>query len=79
MIATARKLLDWRRLRPTGADLFRVLLAGSAWGLATSAGLAGMTAWNYGMICPDDIAVTTAMSVFAGILTIGPIAVYGRR
>ena len=44
-----------------------------------SAGIASMTYWRYAMICPDDIVVTTALSVAAGIFAIGPLAAYGQR
>lgn len=78
-IATALNEFDWQKLRLTRSEMRRMLVAGTAWGTAMSAGIAGMTFWNYGMICPDDIAVTTAISIAAGILAIGPIAAYGRR
>lgn len=70
---------DWPRLWPTKAELLRWLAAGTAWGIATSAGLAGFTAWNSGMFCIPDVLATTTLAVAAGILTIGPIAAYARR
>ncbi|HXF87614.1 MAG TPA: hypothetical protein VNK48_04570 [Xanthobacteraceae bacterium] len=70
---------DWHRLRLTKSETLRLLAAGTAWGLATSAGLAGLTAWNYGMLCIPDVLATTLVAVAAGILTIGPIAAYARR
>jgi hypothetical protein len=63
-----------RTPRLTKPELLRMLAAGTAWGLVLSAGLAGMTYWNYAMICPDDIAITTALSIAAGIIAIGPLA-----
>jgi hypothetical protein len=78
-IATALHGLDWRKLRLTRNESLRMLMAGTAWGVAVSAGLAGMTFWNCGMICQDDLIKTTAVSVAAGILAIGPLAAYGQR
>ena len=78
-IATALNGFDWQKLRLAKSEVQRMLIAGTAWGVAMSAGLAGMTFWNCGMICQHDLMVTTALSVAAGILAIGPIAAYGRR
>ena len=78
-IATAMIRFDWRKPRLTKFDLLRMLITGTAWGLAMSAGFAGMTLWNYGMVCSDDVVLTTAISVAAGIFAIGPIAAFGRR
>lgn len=79
MVATALRQFDWQKLHLTQAEFVRMLVAGTVWGTAMTAGIAGMTFWNCGMVCPDDIAMTTAISVAAGILAIGPIAAYGRR
>jgi hypothetical protein len=79
MIATALNGFDWQRLRLARSEVLRMLTAGTAWGLAMSAGIAGMTFWNHSMVCPDDIVVTTVLSIVAGILAIGPIAAYGGR
>ena len=79
MTATTFTRFDLQKLRLTKLEALRMLTAGTAWGLAMSAGIAGMTFWSCGMECPDDIAATTALSVSAGILGIGPLAAYGRR
>ncbi len=79
MFATVLNGFDWRKLRLTRSEALRMLMAGIAWGVAVSAGLAGMTLWNCGMICQDDLVKTTMLSVAAGILAIGPLAAYGRR
>ena len=79
MIAAALRRFELRMLLLTKSELLRLLIAGSAWGIATSAGITAMTFWNYNVICSDDILVTTALSVIAGILAIGPVAAYGRR
>jgi hypothetical protein len=58
----------------------RMLGAGTIWGLTFSAGLFALGAPACGLPCPHDIAITTAISVAAGILTIGPVAAfYSRR
>jgi hypothetical protein len=79
VISTTLGTFDWRKLRLTRNEALRMLMAGTAWGVAVSAGLTGMTFWNCGMICQHDLVVTTALSVAAGILAIGPLAAYGRR
>ena len=79
MLTNALHRFDWPKLWLTRNETLRVLIAGTAWGVAMSAGLAGLTFWNCGMICQDDLMMTTALSVAAGILAIGPIAAYGRR
>ncbi len=79
MIATALNKFEWQKLPLTKREALRMLIAGTAWGIAMSAGLAGITFWNCGMICQHDLVVTTTLSVAAGILAIGPLAAYGRR
>jgi hypothetical protein len=79
VISTTLEAFDWRKLRLTRNEALRMLIAGAAWGVAVSAGLTGMTFWNCGMICRHDLVVTTALSVAAGIIAIGPLAAYGRR
>jgi hypothetical protein len=58
--------------------LRRGIMAGTAWGLAMGLGLPLMTFLNCGVICLSDIVFTTAMSIVAGIATIGPLAAYRR-
>jgi hypothetical protein len=77
--ATTRREFDWQRLRLKTPALLRLLGAGVAWGITLSVGLAGLTMWNDGMICLDDIVATTVISVLSGVFTIGPIAAYGGR
>jgi hypothetical protein len=79
MAATAFRHFEWQKLRLTHAEFMRMLIAGSAWGTAMTAGITTMTFCNDGMVCLDDIAMTTAISLVAGVLAIGPIAAYGRR
>jgi hypothetical protein len=78
-LATVLNSFEWQKLRLTKSAVLRMLIAGSTWGLAMSAGLAGMSLWNDGMICLDDSLLTTAICIAAGVLAIGPIAAYGRR
>ena len=66
------------QLRLAPGALRRAALAGSAWGLATSAGLIGLRFWQCGVVCLDDVAATTILAVGAGLLTIGPLAAFGR-
>lgn len=63
----------------TFAALSRAVIAGTAWGLIMGAGLAVLALHDCGGICVPDAALTTAISIAAGILTIGPIAAVGRR
>jgi hypothetical protein len=60
-----------------GAAL-RMVAAGTGWGLIMAAGFTGYALWSCGTVCPDDIALTTATSITAGVLTIGPLAASGR-
>jgi hypothetical protein len=60
--------------------LLRLVFAGSAWGLTLAAGLFAINLPQCGPPCPADIAVTTAICIGAGLLTIGPFAAFaGRR
>jgi hypothetical protein len=79
MIATALRTFDWQKLLLTKSEMQRMLFAGTAWGAAMSAGIAGMTFWSCDIICMEHVAMTAAISVSAGILAIGPVAAYGRR
>ena len=58
--------------------LRRGLLAGSAWGVALAAGLVTLNAMQCGALCVPDALATLAVSVPAGIVTIGPLAALGR-
>ncbi len=57
---------------PAGA-VRRGILAGTAWGLTMGLGLPVIAFLNCGVICLPDVAFTTAVSVVAGIATIGPL------
>ena len=58
--------------------LRRGLLAGSAWGVALATGLITLNAMECGALCVPDALATLAVSIPAGILTIGPLAALGR-
>jgi hypothetical protein len=59
--------------------LMRMLAAGTAWGLMLAAGLFAPGALRCGLLCPGDVAFTTAISIVTGILTIGPLAAFHSR
>jgi hypothetical protein len=59
-------------------SVLRMIGAGTAWGVLLSAGLTALSFYGCGAICPDDVMVTTALSVGVGIVAIGPIAAFGR-
>ena len=67
------------RLGVAPGALRRGLIAGSAWGLSVAALLIAQDAWNCGVVCLPDAAVTAALSTAAGVVTIGPLAALGRR
>jgi hypothetical protein len=73
MIASATAV--WTRL--DGRAALRMLAAGTAWGGVMAAGFVGFALWSCGAVCLEDVALTTATSVAAGILTIGPLAAFG--
>lgn len=56
------------------ATMWCGVMAGIAWGLTMGIGLPLMGALEHGVICLSDIALTTAISTMAGIVTIGPLA-----
>jgi hypothetical protein len=54
--------------------------AGGAWGLTLAAFFVAINTPSCGLPCPADVAVTTAICVGTGLLTIGPFAALaGRR
>lgn len=55
----------------TRSWMIRSLVAGSAWGLALTAGLTGMAFAQCGAACIDQTAMTAAVSVAAGIGAMG--------
>jgi hypothetical protein len=67
-----------RNLRISRQALWRGISAGSAWGLSMGIGFAALEAWQCGGVCLQDAAVTTALSIGAGIVGIGPVVGVGR-
>jgi hypothetical protein len=59
--------------------VLRMLTAGTAWGVVMASGFIGYALWSCGGVCLEDAAVTTATSIAAGILTLGPLAAFGGR
>jgi Mg/Co/Ni transporter MgtE len=54
----------------------RGIVAGTVWGLTLGLGLPLLNFANCGVICLSDMAFTTAVSVFAGVAAIGPLAAF---
>jgi hypothetical protein len=74
--------LAWRSVTDFSLSpgaLRRGLIAGTAWGIVMGAILTAMTAWDCGVVCVPDAALNTAMSIAAGLCTIGPLAALGAR
>jgi hypothetical protein len=65
-------------LRPRPGALKRAILAGGAWGVAMGIALPALAFLDCGVICLSDVAITTAISTFAGLLTMGPLAAFAR-
>jgi hypothetical protein len=59
--------------------LTRLAVAGVGWGLIVAAGFFVLNASQCGPPCPDDVVATTTICIAAGLLTIGPLAAFGRR
>ena len=62
------------RLHPRAVR--RAALAGGTWGVAMGLALTALRFQDCGVVCLSDVAVNTATSVVAGILTIGPVAAF---
>lgn len=62
------------RDRIAAGAMRRGLVAGAAWGLTMGLGLPLLNFVNCGVICLSDVAFTTAVSVVAGTVVIGPLA-----
>jgi hypothetical protein len=73
---TTATLLKMARLSKRAS--LRAVTAGIAWGVLFSGGMMVYALANCGFVCLDDAALMTATSVAAGIVTIGPVAAFGR-
>ena len=76
MMTAALLRLELPRLSRHAA--LRALMAGSAWGVMFAGGMMAYALTNCGFVCFKDAALMTAISVAAGIVTIGPLASFGR-
>jgi hypothetical protein len=77
ILASDPAATPWPRYSDNPA--LRAVTAGTAWGLTLAAGLTGVTFYACGVFCAADAMVTTALSIGAGILTVGPSIVLGER
>jgi hypothetical protein len=77
MRETAAGTVLWPRRLDRHATL-RMLGAGSAWGLVMATGFVGYAVWSCGGVCLEDAALVAITFIAAGILTIGPLAAFGR-
>jgi hypothetical protein len=59
--------------------LMRGIAGGTAWGVAVAVALLALSFYQCGTICLGQIVETTVLSVAAGILTIGPLALFRRE
>jgi len=71
-------LLKMQLPRLTKRASLRAVMAGIAWGFIFSGGMTAYALANCGFVCLDDAALMTATSIAAGIVTIGPVAAFGR-
>jgi hypothetical protein len=77
MLALTHRALRRPWPRWSRATARRALIAGTAWGTVFTAGFTAY-AWSFcGGVCLDDVLVTAATSVAAGIGVIGPLAAFG--
>lgn len=66
------------RLKFDRAALPRGITAGATWGAVVSAALLGLSLYQCGTVCLGQIVDMTALSVAAGIVTIGPLVLLWR-
>jgi hypothetical protein len=57
----------------------RAVAAGTLWGVGLTVAFVALRFWQCGLICVDDVVNTAVLSVAAGIVTLGPLAAFGRR
>lgn len=61
------------------AAILRGLAAGSAWGAVVATALLGLSFYQCGDVCLSQAVETMALSVAAGIVAIGPLAMLRRE
>lgn len=66
------------RLQVERATILRGIAAGTLWGVTVAAALLGLSYYQCGSICLGQIVDTTALSLLAGIVAIGPVAALRR-
>ena len=76
MVGTRFPAMPLPHLTPRSAT--RALVAGCAWGSILTAGFTAHAWSSCGIICIDDVLVTAAISMAAGIVAIGPLATLRR-
>lgn len=79
MTAWALRLRRTRPLQLPQGPVFRMIAGGTLWGLMLSGGLLALTYFNCNVVCLGNALVTTALSVTAGIATIGPVTVLSAK
>jgi hypothetical protein len=79
MTALALKLRQARPFQWPRDPVFRAIGGGTLWGLILSGGLLTLSYQSCGGICFADAFVTTLVSVFAGIATVGPTTILGAK
>lgn len=79
MTAFALRLKQRAPLSLPRGSAFRMIAGGTLWGLILSGGLLTLTYYSCNAICLGDALVTTALSVAAGIITIGPVTVLSAK
>lgn len=79
MTALAQTLRQFAPQKLPRGAAFRVIAGGTLWGLALSGGLLSLSYYSCGVVCLGDALVTTALSVAAGIITIGPVTLLGAK
>lgn len=61
------------------ATILRGAKAGAAWGVTIAGALLGISFYQCGTICLGQVIDTTALSLASGMMTIGPLALFGRK
>lgn len=79
MTALAQTFKQFAPLQLPRGPVFRMVAGGTLWGLMLSGGLLALTYYSCNVVCMGDALVTTALSVVAGIITVGPLTVLAAR
>lgn len=64
--------------KPDRKTIWRGLTTGTAWGLIVATALLALSFHQGGTICLGQMVETTALSITAGIVAIGPLALLRR-